>query len=305
MALLVDEPEGMDAKPLHHRKASRQRAVAHDPHQHVSRFRSERDEVPERVMRRSRLGDLVVRLGLHGMDEVRKLDRILNKEDGDVVADQIPDAFVRVELDGKSANIARRIGGSPRSGNRRKADEDGRLLRRVAEQLRLGEMGQVFVDLEIAVRRRPARVNDPLRDPLVVEVCDLLAEVEIFKQGRPALPGLERILIVPDGQTLIGGERVRGGRRIALQRLGFQRFLASRLNVRFTRLARSAGRRGWVRLPLLGDLRPGFRRRSGRGLGHGNSFSRHAGDYRERPLFSVGRDPVPGRSVARLNSERP
>jgi hypothetical protein len=41
-----------------------------------------------------------------------------------------------------------------------------------------------FVDLKKSVRARAARVNDTLRDPFVIEVRDLLAEVEIFEQRR-------------------------------------------------------------------------------------------------------------------------
>ena len=222
-ALVVDKPEGMDAKPLHRRKAARKRPVAHDPHQHVSRFRGQRDEVPERIMRRGRLGNLIVRLGLHGMDEVRKLDRILNEEDGDVVADEIPDALVRVEFD-REPRTSRGVSADPRDpATVEKRTKTGVCFEGSPEQFRLGEMGQVLVDLEIAVRRGPARVDDPLRDSLVVEVSDLLAEVEILKQRRPALPSLERVLIVPDRQTLIGGKHVHGRR---LYRVAAPRFSA-------------------------------------------------------------------------------
>ena len=41
----------------------------------------------------------------------------------------------------------------------------------------------------------PARVDDPLRDALVVEVGDLLPEVEVLDQRRAALAGLERMLV--------------------------------------------------------------------------------------------------------------
>jgi hypothetical protein len=44
--------------------------------------------------------------------------------------------------------------------------------------------GQRLGQLEEAVRRRAAGVDDPLRDPLVVEVLDLLAQHEVFQQRR-------------------------------------------------------------------------------------------------------------------------
>jgi len=46
--------------------------------------------------------------------------------------------------------------------------------------------------LESAVRRGAARMHDPLGNPLVVEVRDLLAEDEVLPQGRAAQAGLQR-----------------------------------------------------------------------------------------------------------------
>ena len=56
-------------------------------------------------MRRCRLRHGVVRLGLRCMDQVRKLHRILDEKDRDVVADQIPVALVRVELHRETAHV--------------------------------------------------------------------------------------------------------------------------------------------------------------------------------------------------------
>ena len=49
-----------------------------------------------------------------------------------------------------------------------------------------GVLRQRLVALEEAVGRRAARVDDPLGDPLVVEVGDLLAEDEVLQQRGPA-----------------------------------------------------------------------------------------------------------------------
>ena len=45
-----------------------------------------------------------------------------------------------------------------------------------------------------AVGAGAAGVHDPLRDPLVVEVGDLLAQVVVLQQGRAALAGLQRVV---------------------------------------------------------------------------------------------------------------
>ena len=45
-----------------------------------------------------------------GMDQVREFDRILNKEDRNIVSDKIPIPFLCIELDSKSADITGKVG---------------------------------------------------------------------------------------------------------------------------------------------------------------------------------------------------
>ena len=56
-----------------------------------------------------------------------------------------------------------------------------------------------------------ARVYDALGDALMVEVGDLLAEDEVFEEGRAAQARLQRVLIVCDSDTLVGREHPVGG----------------------------------------------------------------------------------------------
>ena len=204
----VDEPEGVHAEALHHPVAARDRAVRHHPHQHVRRLGHQRDEVPERVVRRRRLRHRVVRLGLDGVDEVGELHRVLDEEHRDVVADDVPVAFVGVELDGEAAHVARQVERAALAGDGREAHEHRRALAGLGERRRARDRRQVLVALEVAVRRRAARVDDPLGDALVVEVGDLLAEDEVFHQRRPAQAGLERVLVVGDGDAHVGRQRL-------------------------------------------------------------------------------------------------
>ena len=106
----VDQAVGMYAEALHGAIAARDGAIRHGPHQHVSDLRHQRRKVPERVVRRPGLRHREVRLGLGRMHEIGKLHRVLDEEDRDVVADEIPVAFVRVELHGKATDIPGRIG---------------------------------------------------------------------------------------------------------------------------------------------------------------------------------------------------
>ena len=83
----------MDAKAFHHRKAARDATVAHHPHERMAAFGRQRSKIPKRVMRRLGLGDCIVWLGLHRMDEIRELDCVLNEKYRYVVSNQIPNAF--------------------------------------------------------------------------------------------------------------------------------------------------------------------------------------------------------------------
>ncbi len=108
-ALGVDQPESVHAEALHAAQAFRDRPVRHRPDDHVRRLRHQRNKVPEGIVRRATGRDFIVRLGFHCVDEVGKLDRVLNEEDRHVVADQIEVAFVGEKFHGKTAYVAHGI----------------------------------------------------------------------------------------------------------------------------------------------------------------------------------------------------
>ena len=99
-------------------------------------FGHQPDEVPERVVRAGRLRIAAVGLHLHGMDQVGELDRVLDEEHRDVVADQVPVALLGVELDGEAAHVARRVDRACAAGDRREAGEYRRLLADLGQDLR-------------------------------------------------------------------------------------------------------------------------------------------------------------------------
>src|ERR1700720_62090 len=69
-------------------------------------FRRQRHEIPEGVVSRSRLWNFVVWLGLDRMDQVGKLDCVLDEEHRHIVADEVPDPFVGIKLDREAAHVA-------------------------------------------------------------------------------------------------------------------------------------------------------------------------------------------------------
>ena len=124
------------------RKRARDGAVRHDPHHHVHGFGRQGDEVPEIVMRGLRLGKVAVRLRLGGMDQVGKLDRVLDEEDRDVVADDVPVAFLGIELDRKAAHVARQVGRALAARHGGKAHKGRHALALALEQVGAGHIGQ-------------------------------------------------------------------------------------------------------------------------------------------------------------------
>ena len=157
-------------------------------------------------MRGLRLRKAAVRLGLHGVDEVGELDRVLDEEDGDVVADDVPVALLRVELDREAADVAGEVDRALAAGDRGEPHERGRALARTLEQVGPREVGERLVVLEEPVGAVAAGVHDSLRNPLVVEVEDLLAEVEVLQQRRTSDSESQRVLVVADGSALLGRE---------------------------------------------------------------------------------------------------
>ncbi|CAJ8857246.1 Uncharacterised protein [Burkholderia pseudomallei] len=207
-ALRIDEPERMHAEAFHRAEAARNRAVRHQPRDHVRGFRHERHEIPERIVRGRARRHLVGRLRLHRVHEIRELDRILNEEHRHVVAHEIVVALVGVELHGEAAHVAHRVGGAARALHRREAHVHGRFLRRVLQERGLRVLGHRFVDAEHAVRGRAARVHDALRNALVIEMRDLLAHDEVFEQRRAARARAQRVLIVRDAHALVRAQRL-------------------------------------------------------------------------------------------------
>ena len=148
----------------------------------MGRFRMQGDEVPEGVVGGLSLRDLPVGVGLDGMDDVRELDPVLDEEDRHVVADEVEVALVRIELHRESANVAHRVGGTTRARDRREPNEDRCLAIPLGQEACAGRRGRVSVGAKHAVSGSAAGVDDPFGDPLVIEMRDLLAQMEVLEQ---------------------------------------------------------------------------------------------------------------------------
>jgi hypothetical protein len=86
-----------------------------------------------------------------------------------------------------------------------RTDEDWLLLARVLREFGLGVFGHLFVNLEISEGTRAFGMDDPIRNPLPIDVSYPLDELEILQKSLTAIPGCLRVLVIIDGMTLVGG----------------------------------------------------------------------------------------------------
>jgi hypothetical protein len=147
-----------------------------------------------------------VRLGFDRVYEVGELDPVLDEEDREVVADQVVVALAGVELGRAATDVADRVGRAAGAGDGGEAHEHRRAPPGFGEEVRPGYFGEGLIALEVAVGPGPAGVHDPRRDAFVVETGELLPEVEVLHQGRPALPEGQGVVGVIDLDALVGGQ---------------------------------------------------------------------------------------------------
>jgi len=201
----IHKPECVDAEAFHEPQGTGNGPVGHDPHDHVHGFRRQGDEIPEIVMCCLGLRKAPVWCRLGRMNQVWKLDGVLNEEDRNVVAHNIPVAFFRVELHGKAPHIARKIGRALIASHSREAGEDIGLLTFSLENVCRGDVLKRIQCLEIAMRTVAAGMHDAFRNALMVEVENLFTEDEVFGQHRSARARFQMVLVVGNGHALLGG----------------------------------------------------------------------------------------------------
>jgi hypothetical protein len=176
----------------------------------VQRLRVQRPEVP---LHGGVLG-VRLRVALLRVHEVGELRRVAQEEYGRVVAHQVPDALVGVELDGEAARVALGVGRSRFATHGGEAHEQRRFLAHLGEERGAGVAREVARHGELAERARALGVDHSLRDALAVEVRQLLDQVEVFEQQRAARASGQRVLVVGDGHSVGGGQvRLRHGLR--------------------------------------------------------------------------------------------
>src|SRR5664279_5733190 len=142
-------------------------------------------------MCRRGLREAPIGLHLHRVDEVREFDRVLNEKDRDIVADQIPVAFLGIELDGKTANVPWSIDRTGSARDSRESCEEFGALTAFGQDLRGRISAKRLCECEIAMHSGPAGMHNALRNPFMIEVVDLFTEDEVFEKCRARSAGLQ------------------------------------------------------------------------------------------------------------------
>ena len=145
---------------------------------------------------------------LDRVDQVGEFDRVLDEEDGNIVADQIPIAFLGIEFDRKAAHIASDIGRPLAAGDGGEAAEQGRLFTNPLEDIGARQFWNRFGQLEMAMHAIAAGVDDAFRNAFMVEVEDLLPHDLVFQHRATAGVALQAVLVVGYRNPLLGGHDI-------------------------------------------------------------------------------------------------
>ncbi len=115
-----------------------------------------------------------------GMVQIGEFQRISQEEHGGIVSHQIPVSFVRVELDGKTADIAFGVRRATLTRYRGKAYEQLGLLSHRGENLGFGVFGDVVRGRKGAVSTGTLGVHPAFGDHLAVKMSEFLQEPYIL-----------------------------------------------------------------------------------------------------------------------------
>ena len=184
LVVRIDKAKCMNAKTFHETEGTWNSAIRHDPHDHVHAFRRQTDEVPEIVMGRLGLRKAAIRFLLDRMNHIRKANCVLNEENRNVVAHQIPVAFLRINFDRKSSDVACQVKRAFVARYRRKPNEGRRFFSCPLKEVRAGIFRKRLVCFEIAVCAIATSMDNTFRNALMVEMKDLFPEMKVLQDRR-------------------------------------------------------------------------------------------------------------------------
>ena len=203
LAIGADQAVGVAAEAVHVTIAIGNATVREQDGDLVQCLRRVRPEVPHHL----RAFQVALRQALLGVDKVREFERITDEEHRRVVADDVPVAFLGVELQREATRIALGVGRTTLTAHGGETQESWGLLADGLKQLGAGVLGDVTRNGERTVSTRAFGVHAALRDVFAVEVGKLFDQVEIVEQQRAARAGGTGILVIGNRSATGGGKR--------------------------------------------------------------------------------------------------
>src|SRR3546814_12327007 len=139
---------------------------------------------PYTALFQPRLRSAAVGLHLDAVDGIGELHRVRDEKERDIVADEVPVAAVGIELDRKTAHIARGVDRPHAACDGRKANAPRASSAFLLEDRRLGKERYRLGTFEHAMRARSAPLDDALVKPHMVHTDRYLTMDTKFRPGR-------------------------------------------------------------------------------------------------------------------------
>jgi len=139
------------------------------------------------------------------VEEIGKLNRILDEENGGVVANHIVVTLLGVEFDGKTSGVSIAVVRTTLTSNSGEASEDGGSLTNILEEFSLGELRNIVSKFKVTMSTSTLGVDNSLGNTLSVEVSELVNKMEVLEKKRTSGASRHGVLVVIDGSTIGGG----------------------------------------------------------------------------------------------------
>jgi hypothetical protein len=151
------------------------------------------------------MGKVGSRVTLLGVDEVRELRGVAEEEDGGVVGNHVPVAFVSPELDTEAARVAGQVRSTALAADGGETDTDGAFLIFGGEDVCHAKVVERIGCLVETVGSTTLGVNDTLGDTLAVEVRKQVDQVVVLEKKRAVLACTLCLVGVGHGNTIGSG----------------------------------------------------------------------------------------------------
>ena len=166
----------MAAESMHMTISIRSTTIAHQEHYLVEAFRIQAPEIPHHC----RTLCMCSRIPFLGMNEIRKLLRILNKEDRSIISNKVPVSIFCIEFHSKSAWVSFCIRRSLLAANGGKTQEDPGLFSNLVKDFCPCKVCNIICDGERAVSTCAFRMHNTLWNALTIKVSHLFVKYKIL-----------------------------------------------------------------------------------------------------------------------------